>query len=169
MSVHSEDNQAFIDHDHSHCIEDALVAARAVCATNGARFTRLREQVLTIIWASHQPIGAYAILELLLAANPGQRKPAPPTVYRALDFLLQQGLVHRINSLNAYIGCTHPGSAHHSQFLICTECSTAREFDAGLPAQLVHEAAGADFQIASVLLEVTGLCPQCATGRSQHG
>ena len=154
--------RAYRDHDHAHCVKNALNTAREVCSRNGARFTRLREQVFTLIWSSHRPIGAYTILELLLENDPGARRPAPPTVYRALDFLLEQGLVHRINSLNAYIGCSHPGMTHHSQFLICKDCATTVEMYSQVSASLTEQAAAAEFQVERVLVEVTGLCPNCA-------
>lgn len=168
MSLATDDDQAFREHDHTHCIEDALMTAQAMCARKGARFTRLREQVFTIVWRSHQPIGAYAILEQLLADEPGQRRPAPPTVYRALDFLLEQGLVHRISSLNAYIGCTHPDSSHHNQFLICSCCSTTKELYSKLPEQFGAEAAADEFHVDRVLVEITGLCPNCASNIRGH-
>ena len=94
------------DHDHTKCISEAVAIAREICAKHGERFTELRGRVLELVWDSHRPIGAYAILERLKSDG---RSAAPPTVYRALDFLMGVGLVHRIESLNAYVGCAHPG------------------------------------------------------------
>ena len=93
-------------HDHGHCLANALQYATAVCTERGARLTPVRQRVLEIIWQSHRPLGAYAILEVLSAEG---HSPAPPTVYRALEFLLTHGLVHRLSSLNAFVGCTRPG------------------------------------------------------------
>ncbi|MCM0020924.1 MAG: transcriptional repressor, partial [Tagaea sp.] len=114
------------DHDHAKCVADALTAARELCAKRGERFTELRGRVLELVWDSHRPIGAYAVLERLKSDG---RSAAPPTVYRALEFLMGAGLVHRIESLNAYVGCAHPGERHASQFLICKSCGTALELD----------------------------------------
>jgi Fur family zinc uptake transcriptional regulator len=97
--------QAFHTHQHEHCVHDALAAAEVLCAKRGVRLTAIRKRVLELVWASHQPLGAYAILDKL--TNEGH-KPAPPTVYRALEFLLEHGLIHRIASLNAFLGCIHP-------------------------------------------------------------
>ena len=95
------------EHDHRVCVKDALEQATAICAKRGARLTPIRRRVLELIWASHKPSGAYDILEALSQESRGKRI-APPTVYRALDFLLEQGLIHRLESLNAFIGCPHP-------------------------------------------------------------
>ena len=93
-------------HDHKHCIKGALEEARALCAQKGVRLTALRETVLELIWQSHRPVGAYEILAELTRIQ--DKSAQPPTVYRALDFLLEHGLIHRLSSLNAFIGCPHP-------------------------------------------------------------
>lgn len=149
-------------HDHGHCIETALSDAEAVCADSQARLTPLRRRVLEIVWQSHQPLGAYAILDEL--AKDG-RRGAPPTVYRALDFLQEHGLVHRIASLNAFVGCSHPGHATQGQFLICTQCTTAVELvDAEVERRIRRSANALGFEAAGYLVEVTGLCPDCRNG-----
>ena len=102
-------------HDHSHCVHSALSEADVLCAQKGLRLTALRRRVLELVWQSHKPLGAYDILAVL--SEQDGRRAAPPTVYRALDFLLDNGLVHRIASLNAFIGCSHPEHAHQGQFL----------------------------------------------------
>jgi Fur family zinc uptake transcriptional regulator len=96
-------------HDHEHCVEDALAAADKLCAEQGLRFTPLRRRVLELVWSSHKPVGAYALLDKLRSEDLGS---APPTVYRALDFLIEHGLIHRIERMNAFIGCSHPGETH---------------------------------------------------------
>lgn len=85
-------------HHHATCIEDALATAEKLCSERKQRFTPLRRRVLELVWQSHRPVGAYEILRQLTAE---EGCPAPPTVYRALDFLLDQGFIHRINALNA--------------------------------------------------------------------
>ena len=153
--------QAYRAHNHQHCIEDALVKAQALCNRRGARFTKLREQVFKLVWHSHKPLGAYTILEKL-AENSGHSRPAPPTVYRTLEFLQQQGLVHRIASLNAFIGCDDPQHPHSCQFLICHRCDTTVELgNRTLPESILEEAESTGFVTESALIEVIGLCPNC--------
>src|SRR5258708_30969834 len=109
-------------HDHDSCIEGALDRAAQLCEERGARLTALRRDVLRLIWRGHEPVGAYAILEELLRSHSGA---APPTVYRALEFLIEHGLIHRIESLNAYVACAPPERPPASQFLISGACSAA--------------------------------------------
>lgn len=151
---------AYEKHDHRRCVNDALRSAREICRANGARLTELREQVLIKVWQSHKPLGAYTILEQL--AEESQGHPAPPTVYRALDFLLEQGLVHRLSSLNAYIGCDSPGEPHDSQFLICRHCQTTVEVAAETVTKALASCAAArDFAIHHSNVEIVGDCPNC--------
>lgn len=147
------------DHDHRRCIEEALSEAGARCAERGARLTPLRRRVLEIVWQSHRPLGAYAILEVLGGEG---RSAAPPTVYRALDFLLENGLVHRIASLNAFVGCRRPGHAGGGQFLICQRCGNAAELnDDGVERAIGRSAASTGFEVERHTVEVAGLCPEC--------
>lgn len=151
----------FRQHDHSRCVASAIDTARRLCEERGQRLTPLREQVLQLVWESHQALGAYAILERLAAIEPGRRL-APPTVYRALEFLQENGLVHRINSLNAFIGCQHPQESHQTQFLICRHCASVVEIvDADASTAIEQAARGAAFAPESVFVEITGLCPAC--------
>lgn len=148
------------DHDHTKCVTDALAAARELCARRGERFTELRGRVLELVWDSHRPIGAYAVLERLKADG---RSAAPPTVYRALEFLMAAGLVHRIESLNAYVGCVHPGERHASQFLICKSCGTALELDEPAVGTALAQAADKrGFKIERRVVELSGSCAACA-------
>lgn len=150
---------------HRHCRHEALAAAEAVCRARGEKLTDTRRRVLELIWNSHQPLGAYAILDLLAD---GGRKPAPPTVYRALDFLLEQKLIHRLDSLNAFVGCTHPGEAHRGQFLICRACGVAQEMaDDGIDAAIARAAATAGFTVEREAVEVVGLCGRCSAVAAQ--
>ena len=149
------------EHDHHSCVASALDDARAVCSTRGARLTPVRQRVLEIIWQSHRPLGAYAILEVL--SHEGH-SPAPPTVYRALEFLLTHGLVHRLSSLNAFIGCSRPGHSGAGQFLLCTACGTAAELnDNAIERAIEHSAAAEGFTSQEHTVEISGLCPHCRT------
>ena len=147
-------------HDHSHCVHSALTEADALCAQKGLRLTALRRRVLELVWQSHKPLGAYDILAVLSEID--GRRAAPPTVYRALDFLLEHGLVHRISSLNAFVGCNHPGEMHQGQFLICRQCHAAIELDQDdISAAIVHSAASVGFSVESQTVEIVGLCASC--------
>lgn len=146
-------------HDHSRCVDSALAAAEDACARRGARLTALRRRVLELVWGGHGPVGAYALLSAL--REEGQAA-APPTVYRALEFLIAHGLVHRIARLNAFVGCRRPGAEHAGQFLICSGCGAAAELDDGEIAAAVAAAAGRlGFSVTSQTVEVEGLCPSC--------
>jgi Fur family zinc uptake transcriptional regulator len=146
-------------HDHGRCVAAALERAAEVCAAKGARLTVLRRRVLELVWARHRPIGAYDILAAL-----GRRRGsvAPPTVYRALEFLKAHGLIHRIESLNAFVGCERPGQPHCGQFLICRACGRAAELaDGRIDAALRRSLAEAGFALERPTIEAVGLCPDC--------
>ena len=105
------------DHDHGRCTADALTHAEAVCEQRAQKFTPIRRQVLQALLSSHRPLGAYEVIDELAKSMP---RPAPITVYRALDFLMTNGLVHRIESRNAYLACVHShDEAALVAFLIC--------------------------------------------------
>jgi Fur family transcriptional regulator, zinc uptake regulator len=149
-------------HDHESCVETALDRATTLCAERGARLTDLRRDVLTLIWEGHEPVGAYHILDALKRRHPGA---APPTVYRALEFLSDQGLIHRIESLNAYVGCDRPDHRHVSQFLICERCNATAELDdPAIAAAVARRAGELGFAVARQTIEVRGLCPRCREG-----
>ncbi len=146
-------------HDHHHCVTSAIAAAEAICASQGEKLTPLRRQVLELVWSSHKPVGAYELLDML---SKDRGRVAPPTIYRALNFLVQHHLVHRIDSLNAFIGCAHPGESHEACFLICTNCKTLVETTApDLHTTLQKVAANHGFSLSGATLELRGLCPDC--------
>lgn len=148
-------------HDHKICIVDALDKAADLCAASGARLTQIRRRVLELIWSSHRPIGAYSLLEVL---KEERANAAPPTIYRALDFLIEQGLIHRIESQNAFIGCPNPDpDLHHKgMFLICTDCGNAVELEESKIDRLLNSSASNQgFIIESRTVEAAGLCSQC--------
>lgn len=146
-------------HNHTRCVERAVGSAEEICAARGVRLTPLRQKVLELVWSGHRPISAYDILERL---SDGGKRAAPPTVYRALDFLMGEGLVHRLESLNAYIGCSDPTTHHNGQFLICSTCRMVTELnDPSIREALAASARANGFLIASGMVEIMGACPQC--------
>ena len=150
---------AFEHHDHRHCQHQLLSAARGLCESRHTRLTARRQQVLEILLQSHQPMGAYDILAQINKAE-AEAQVAPPIVYRALDFLLEQGLIHRIECRNAFIGCVDPGHQGAAQFLICKGCEKVAELDK--PATtLQSEASRVGFVIDHSVVEITGFCADC--------
>src|SRR3954470_21462034 len=146
-------------HDHGLCAATALTRAETLCAARGARLTDVRRKVLGLVWQSHTPVGAYALLSQMNARG---GRVAPIAVYRALEFLMEQGLVHRIASLNAYVGCAHAGRDHAAQFLICRNCGTAAELEsAPLRKALARAVSDRDFAVDQQIVEISGLCAHC--------
>jgi Fur family zinc uptake transcriptional regulator len=162
----SESQLAFhSEHDHKGCIKQALDDAKELCHARNLRFTPIRELVLKTIWQSHKPLGAYELLPALAEAG---FNSAPPTVYRALDFLQEQGLVHRIALLNAFIGCPHPNEAHDGSFLICSQCSNTVEMDTTRISEEVNkQAEGLGFAPEQQSIEILGTCPECLTKKQR--
>lgn len=151
---------AFQRHDHRHCIRQALADAERLCESKRLRLTPLRRRVLELIWQNHQPSGAYDLLDQLAAES--DSRPAPPTVYRALEFLQTHGLVHRLASLNAYLGCPHPDHAHRGLFLICRHCHASVEVTSADVDSAIDESAKAlGFTVEQEWVEVLGVCKAC--------
>lgn len=137
----------------------ALRQAEHLCRERGVRLTPQRRAVLELVCASPRPLSAYEILDRM---GDGARIPAPPTVYRALDFLLRQGLVHKLASLHAFIGCAHPEHPHASQFLICAACGEVDELeDEPLMRHLTAAAQAVGFLPEQPVVELLGTCAQC--------
>lgn len=150
-------------HDHEECLARALDNAERVCRSHGLRFTRLRRHVLELVWRSHKPVGAYDVMEGLRALG---HRPAPPTAYRALDFLYRAGLVHRIESLNAFVGCADPESSHAGQFFICDQCHRVAEIDdSRLVRQISRHADELGFVTREQTIEIHGRCADCESGQ----
>ena len=146
-------------HDHDACIETALEAAQKICEERETRFTPLRQRVLELVWSKHEPITAYEVLELL---SRGQKKVAPPTVYRALDFLIAEGFVHRIESLNSFVGCSDPAHKHQGHFMICTKCRNVTEMNESSLHNVIENAAKENgYSYENSILEVAGVCENC--------
>jgi len=147
-------------HDHDRCASDALAHADAICAARGQRLTPTRRAVLQALLASHQPLGAYELIDRL--AETGGR-PAPVTIYRALDFLREQSLVHRIESRNAFIACVHNHqSGDPVVFLICEQCGAVGEAASAAVAATIKTASRtAGFTPKTPVIEISGICAHC--------
>lgn len=148
------------DHDHHQCVAGALARVEHLCAQKGLRLTPLRRRVMEALAESHVPLGAYELVERLAAA--GERVP-PMSVYRVLDFLLAEGLAHRIESRNAFLACGH---AHEqgevAMFLICEQCGATREVAShAVGRDLAWAARAAGFEPRQRVLELNGLCARC--------
>lgn len=154
--------KSFQPHDHSHCVADAVAALEAYCSENGVKLTPVRRRVAEILLAEHRAMGAYEILDVLRGEGLGSQ---PPVAYRALDFLTTHGFVHKVERLNAFVACTHPGAEHSPAFLICRSCNKVAEAEApATDGQLGKAAAAVGFQIEQAVVEVEGLCPDCTDG-----
>lgn len=155
----------FERHDHGACSDAALARADELADARGLRLTPVRRRVLEILLERHRALGAYEVLERLASEGLGKQ---PPVAYRALDFLVENGLAHRIQRLNAFTACQH----HHADdeapaFLICRDCQTVAEIDAAqLRGALSSQAAGAGFAVERTTIEAVGLCAACARGAS---
>jgi len=148
------------DHDHGRCTADGIAHAMRICEARAQKFTPIRRQVLEALLSSHRPLGAYEVIDTLAQS---MARPAPITVYRALDFLMANGLVHRIESRNAYLACAHDhDAAAMVAFLICDRCGSVGEIPAVPVAQSLNAAARATgFAPKLSVVEITGTCAHC--------
>jgi Fur family transcriptional regulator, zinc uptake regulator len=150
-------------HRHDRCIASGMAEAEKRADAEGQRLTPQRRQVLEILLADHKPLGAYDILERM-AAEGGEtvRRPAPPVVYRALEFLTSLGLVHRISRLNAFTACDLRQGCRGDAFLICEDCGRVAEIeDVELRTSLATAAGSNGFSMSSATVELLGRCPDC--------
>jgi Fur family zinc uptake transcriptional regulator len=146
-------------HPHHHDAKGFVHAVEAASRARGLRLTPLRKEVLELIASEHKPIKAYDLLALLREKH---GNAAPPTVYRALDFLLENGFIHKLESINAFVSCHHPDEAHQVPFLICDVCSSAQEVCDERVASLIEAQASAfGFRPQAQTLEVHGVCKRC--------
>ncbi len=155
----------FTRHDHADCIRSALSAAQDICAARKVQLTPVRRRVLEIMLEAHQALGAYDVLARLDREGLGSK---PPVAYRALAFLVEQGFVHRIERLNAFVACAHPGADHAPAFMICRSCGKVAEGIAAAGGALGTSAAEAGFRIEQTVVEAQGLCPLCQSGQPQE-
>ncbi|MGQ0740708.1 MAG: Fur family transcriptional regulator [Alphaproteobacteria bacterium] len=136
-------------------------AAEEIASARRLRFTPLRRRVFEIVSQSHRPLGAYEVLAALEKTR--RARLAPPTVYRALDFLRAHGFVHRIDSLNAYVTCFTPAKLHRAHFFLCEICGRAAELeDPRLNEALSLCAAAAQFAVERETVEIAGRCRDCS-------
>lgn len=150
---------AFRPHDHAHCESGVLAEAEALSERQGARLTPVRRRTLEILLRAHRAMGAYEVLEQLAEDGFGKQ---PPVAYRALDFLVDHGLAHRIRRLNAFAACMCPGTAHRPVFFICHACNMVAEAPAETVAEAVERTAGdIGFSVERMNIEALGLCPAC--------
>lgn len=146
---------------HVHSAHGFVEAVEKACAERGLRLTPLRAQALALIADETKPIKAY---DLLSKMKTKKGSAAPPTVYRALDFLLEQGFIHRLASINAFVGCHHPHIQHSVPFLICDNCQSSVELeDKGVSALLEKQAKSIGFHTRAQILEVNGVCSDCSS------
>jgi Fur family zinc uptake transcriptional regulator len=147
-------------HDHDRCASDAIAHAEAICAARKERLTPIRLRVLEALLASHAPLGAYELIDRLALRG---ARPAPITVYRALDFLREQGLVHRIESRNAFIACVHNHDSNNPVvFLICEKCGAVGEAASAAVAETIKTASrAAGFTPKTPVIEISGICAHC--------
>lgn len=154
---------AFAEHDHRRCRQALLDELARTARTRGLRLTPARVRVLELLSEAHRAMGAYELLDRLRAEGLGSQ---PPVIYRALDFLIEAGFAHKIERLNAYVACGHPGaepgSDHAACFLICARCRKVAEIeDAGLDLAVAQAAAQRGFAMRRTVLEIEGTCPAC--------
>ena len=133
--------------------------AAQVCARHGAQLTPLRRHVLGLILEAGAPLTAYQLLDRLKLTHKGA---APPTIYRALDFLMEQHLIHKIERLNAFVPCVEAGHRHPAQFLICCQCGVVSEIENRAAANaLEHAAEQEGFRPRNTVVEIEGVCAAC--------
>ncbi|MFZ7093106.1 transcriptional repressor [Primorskyibacter sp. 2E233] len=158
------DAKGFVRHDHDNCIASTLQVVERECDERGLQLTPVRRKALEVLVAQHRAMGAYDVLEKLRDAGLGSQ---PPVAYRALDFLVTHGFAHRIEQMNAFIACAHPGQRHAPIFLICRGCSAVVEAP-GRAASDALQAAAAEigFVTERVVIEAEGLCPGCAKAKA---
>lgn len=153
------DTIGFSKHDHAACISESVSFVAAFCKESGLQFTPVRKRVLEILLEHHRALGAYDILETLRSEGLGSQ---PPVAYRALDFLVGHGFAHRVERLNAFVACAHPGETHAPAFLICRNCASVAEAQSEPGAgNLGKTAREAGFQIERAVIEAEGICPEC--------
>ncbi|MBF0447453.1 MAG: transcriptional repressor [Magnetococcales bacterium] len=156
-----------VNHDHSHCKSRILEMAEARCRERGVRLTKQRRRVLEILADSHHAVGAYEILERF---RPEQNaRTAPITIYRALDFLMENNLAHRLSSLNAFVACSASHDKPGTQLFFCQNCQSVAEISRpAVHHALNQEARFADFTLTAQPVEIPGICAACKTGRPTH-
>ena len=146
--------------NHKININEALKKAENICNKKGVKLTKLRQKVLTLILKNHGYVKAYDLLNDLKKSDESAK---PPTVYRSLDFLMEHGFIHKIQSLNAFVGCSHPDEHEDCYFLICKECKNIEECCSNKVKKVLTSTSGRNnFLPNQVTLEITGICQDCS-------
>ena len=148
----------FKSHDHDVCFGDAMVEIEKHCRKKNLKFTPLRRRVFEYLLRDHKPLGAYEILDLLREDGLAS---TPPIAYRVLDFLMKQGFVHKIQGLNAFVACSHPGSSHSPAFMICRKCEKVAELDEKISGINLEKSIPSDFSVEETVVEMRGICTSC--------
>jgi Fur family zinc uptake transcriptional regulator len=144
---------------HAHAIDTQLALADTLCAQRGKRLTPIRRKVLELLLRAGRALKAYELLDAMKAEHPGA---APPTVYRALDFLVDEGLIHRLDAVNAWIACHDAAGAPHDLLVVCTQCGAVAELsDPAMSRMLAERVAKTGFALATHETEIRALCPEC--------
>ena len=150
----------FEDHNHAFCASSMIATAEAYCSLNKLQFTPTRRRVLEYLIEERKALGAYYILQRLAKDGLGTQ---PPVAYRALDFLVRHGFVHKVERLNAFVACAYPHSEHEPAFMICRSCESVAEAVLRPSSSLIGKAAQeAGFRVEKTIVEAEGLCPDCA-------
>ena len=148
-----------------HAPAERVALAVSLCDARGTQLTKLRRQILELLWESGRPAGAYELIEALKLRD--SRPVGPPTVYRALEFLMSQGLVAKIESRNAYVPCIHPERQHDCLFFICSNCGASFEMEDARIERLISENATCiGFRPTRRVIEVEGTCTRCIAAGS---
>ena len=146
--------------NHKININEALKKAEIICNKKGVKLTKLRKKVLTLILKNHVYVIAY---DLLIDLKKIDASAKPPTVYRSLDFLMEHGFIHKIQSLNAFVSCSHPEEHEDCYFLICKECKNIEECCSNKVKKVLTSTSGRNnFLPNQVTLEITGICQDCS-------
>ncbi|RAR49517.1 Fur family zinc uptake transcriptional regulator [Paraburkholderia unamae] len=172
--MHGEAHDHAHDHGHAHAhshdgaqgasLESALAMAEAYCRERGEKLTPIRRKVLELLLASGRATKAYSLLDEMRQIHPGS---APPTVYRALDFLLSAGLIHRIESINAFAVCHDLTQCQHGILVVCQQCGNVTELhEPKLRQALVTQIEAAGYRLAGDGIELKGLCAQCQASQA---
>ena len=150
----------FKKHDHDVCFGDAMMEIENHCHKKNLQFTPLRRRVFEYLLRDHKPLGAYEILDLLREDGLAS---TPPIAYRVLDFLMKEGFVHKIQGLNAFVACSHPGSSHSPAFMICRKCEKVAELDEKISGINLGKSIPSDFSVEETVVEMRGICTSCMT------
>ena len=154
----TETFEFFKNHDHDVCFGDAMEEIEKHCHKKNLQFTPLRRRVFEYLLRDHKPLGAYEILDLLREDGLAS---TPPIAYRVLDFLMKEGFVHKIQGLNAFVACSHPGSSHSPAFMICRKCEKVAELDEKISGINLGKSIPLDFSVEETVVEMRGICTSC--------